>query len=141
MASASPSLFGGVGVGGLINMADFPGTLTVSLLSSTSGLNPDQLANISVTNAPDGLNFDFNSTDQHAHNFSVVGSDTAGGADNVNVNYGSCFPNANDSEGTFSAQNFDFVNINLTGAVTFPTLSTSTLTASLRSPTPMQRRH
>ena len=109
------------GVGGLINMADFPGTLTVSLLSPTSGLNPNQTSNISVTNAPDGLNFDFNSTDQHGHNFSVVGSDTAGGAANVvNVNYGS-FANF-DSTGTFSAQNFDFVDINLTGAEPFPIL-------------------
>jgi hypothetical protein len=109
------------GVGGLINMADFPGTLTVSLLSPTSGLNPNQTSNISVTNAPDGLNFDFNSTDQHGHNFSVVGSDTAGGAANVvNVNYGS-FANF-DSTGAFSAQNFDFVNINLTGPETFDTL-------------------
>ena len=114
---------GGSAVGGAFNMADFPGTLTVTLLSdhsATSGEN--QTTNIAVTNAPDGLNFDFNSTDQNAHNFSVVGSDTAGGAANVvNVNYVS-YPSAIDSEGTFSAQNFDFVNIDLTGPVTYPTL-------------------
>ena len=109
-------------VGGPFNMADFPGTLTVSLLSSSSGLNPDQTAPIVVTKAPDGLNFDFNSTDQHGNNFSVAGSDTAGGAANVvNVNYGA-FPNANDSTGTFASSNFDHVNINLTGAVAFPEL-------------------
>jgi hypothetical protein len=122
VASVSPAVpFGGVGVGGTINMADFPGTLTVSLLSSTSHLDPDQLANIKVTNAPDGLNFDFNSTDQHGFNFSVTGTDTAGGAANVvNVNYGS-FANF-DSVGSFSSSNFDHVNINLTGAEAFPIL-------------------
>ena len=114
---------GGSAVGGAFNMADFPGTLTVTLLSNISGTTGEnQTANIAVTNAPDGLNFDFNSTDQHGLNFSVVGSDTAGGAANiVNVNYGA-FPNDASSLGTFSAQNFDFVNINLTGAVTFPEL-------------------
>ena len=39
----------------------------------------------------------------------------------MNVNYGTC-PNDASSLGTFSAPNFDFVNINLTGAVTLPEL-------------------
>jgi hypothetical protein len=111
---------GSAAVGGLFNMADFPGTLTVSLRSPTSGLDPDQTSNIVVKAAPDGLNFDFNSTDQEGHNFSVTGSDTAGGAGNVvNVNYldliNSGFTGAG-AQPTFSSANFDFVNINLTGA-------------------------
>ena len=105
-------------VGGIFNMADFPGTLTVSLRSPTSGLDPSQTANIIVKNAPDGLNFDFNDTNQNHHSFSVTGSDTAGGAGNVvNVNYRILSPSAQRRRtATFSSQNFDFVNINLTGA-------------------------
>jgi len=103
-------------VGGPINMAEFPGTLTVSLLSTTSGLNPNQGSDITVTKAPDGLNFDFNDTNQHGHNFSATGTDTAGGSGNVlNVNY----DGAVDSTGSFSSSHFDFVNIgvNTGGAI------------------------
>ena len=39
-------------VGGPINMADFPGTLTVTLLDSDSDIFPTQSAALDVTNAP-----------------------------------------------------------------------------------------
>ena len=75
-------------MGGPINMADFPGTLTVNLLSPTSAFSIQrQTAPITVTNAPDGLNFNFNDTNQDHNSFSVTGTDTAGGSGNVvNVN-------------------------------------------------------
>jgi len=99
-------------VGGDINMADFPGTLTVQLLDYNSGNNPNQNADFNVTNAPDGLFFDFNHTHQGDYNFSVIGSDTAGGvANTMTVNYDAVI----DSTGTFTSQNFDNMVIDVGG--------------------------
>ena len=52
-------------VGGAINLADFPGATLVSLLDSTSGSFPNQDVALVVTNAPDGLTFDFNAAFEH----------------------------------------------------------------------------
>ena len=50
------------------------------------GINQD--ANFVVTNAPDGLTFNFNDTNQAGFDFSVTGTDTTGGAANVvNIDY------------------------------------------------------
>ena len=121
-------------------MADFPGTLTVSLLSPTSGLNPNQTANIVVTNAPDGLNFNFNAPTSTALTSRLLAvTRLAGPVNIVNVNYGNLAPMPPIARYVL-AQNFDFVNVNLNWRCGIHMRSTSTSTASLRSPTPMRRR-
>ena len=100
---------GPAGVGGTINMADFSGTLTVNLLSSSSGPSPTQNSDINVTNAPDGLTFNFNHTDEGGNAFSIIGTDTTGGSSNfVTIDYRNP-----DATGTFTSQNFDNVNVNI----------------------------
>jgi hypothetical protein len=96
--------------GGAVNMADFPGTLTVTLLNSESApFDIFQIADFNVTNAPDGFTFNFNDTDQFGENFSVIGTDTTGGESNVvTINYTTV-----DATGTFTSENFDTVNVNV----------------------------
>ena len=95
-------------VGGPINMAEFPGTLTVNLLDTDSGPSPDQSAAIDVTNAPNNFTFNFNDTDQLGNDFSIIG--IGGVGDTVNVDYGA----PNGSTGEFVSQNIDNVIINVT---------------------------
>jgi hypothetical protein len=96
--------------GGAVNMADFPGTDTVTLVNSESlPFDIFQEADFNVTNAPDGFTFNFNDTDQFGENFSVIGTDTTGGAANVvTINYTTVA-----ATGTFTSQNFDTVNVNV----------------------------
>ena len=103
---------GGSDVGGAINMAEFPGTNTVTLLNEHSGtFGINQNDDFNVTNAMDGFTFNFNDTNEHGYAFSVVGTDTTGGASNVvNINYTTV-----NATGTFTSENFDNVNVNISG--------------------------
>ena len=103
---------GGSDVGGAINMAEFPGTNTVTLLnehSGTFGINQN-MTSMSRTRwmASRSTSTTLMST---ATTFSVVGTDTTGGASNVvNINYTTV-----NATGTFTSENFDNVNVNISG--------------------------
>ena len=102
-------------VGGAVNMAQFPGTETVTLLNHNSGVTGiNQTADFVVTNATNGLVFNFNQTDQHDNDFSITG---VAGTSGVTLNYGAGDNHSNnmDSTGTLTSLNIDNLTINVDG--------------------------
>ena len=102
-------------VGGAVNMAQFPGTETVTLLNHNSGVTGiNQTADFVVTNATNGLVFNFNQTDQHGNDFSITG---VAGTTDVTLNYGAGDNHSNNmgSTGTLTSLNIDDLTINVNG--------------------------
>jgi hypothetical protein len=88
-------------------MSVFPGTNTVVLMNASSGDEPAQNQDFKIINAPSGLTFDFQSTNQNGHNVEFLALN--GSQDQLNVIYGDLF-NEN-STGSFFSGNFDNVSI------------------------------
>jgi hypothetical protein len=100
-------------VGGLINLADFPGTTTVTLANNRSGNFVQQGSDLKVTNAPDGLTFNFQDANQQGHNFTIFGASGNPAGDTVTVNYGTGYNYTADSTGVWVGGNFDHTDINV----------------------------
>jgi hypothetical protein len=111
---------GNPGVGGTINMADFPGTTTLSFVDPHSGPDGTQVADILIKNGPATFTVDFNDTNQNGHNFQILG--VGGSGNTLTVNYTDLGASQN-STGAFASQSYDNTNINIgsssNGAVDF----------------------
>ena len=106
---------GGLGtVSGLINMADFPGTDIVTLANTHSG-NYVYAGDISVTNAPDFLTFNFQDV-QTADNFQIAG--VSGVGDYAYINYGTGYLSTDPVDGayTFVSTGIDNLYVTVWGA-------------------------
>jgi hypothetical protein len=96
----------GGGIGGNINMADFPLTTIVTLANGHSGNFVSQSGEIDVWNAPNNMIFNFQDADQGGNNFQVVGLP---GDLNLTVNYGTGYGFSPGSTGALATQNYDNV--------------------------------
>jgi hypothetical protein len=99
-------------VGGTINMADFPGTTTLSFVDAHSGPNATQTANILIENGPPTFTVEFNNTNENGFNFQILGG---GSGSTLTVDYNELTAGQN-STGAFASQGYDNTNINIASA-------------------------